>query len=99
MAISFEHRPNVLLVFGAAALVVLLAGCGRFRYSYAPVTTTSAEVAGHSAAIAAMPADGAKGELRIASLGVANVTPPSGAASAPFRARDFPDCGDDNAPR
>lgn len=75
-------RRVVLLL----AATMLVTGCSRLRYSYAPVTTKSAEMDGHSAAIIAVPPDDAKGELRIASLGVANVTPPSDVARAPFRA-------------
>lgn len=61
-----------------------LAACGQLRYSYAPVTTTSAEVEGHAGAI--VPIEGTKGELRLASLGVAQVTPPSNVNAKPFRA-------------
>lgn len=72
-------------VFGLCLATLLAGGCGRFRYSYAPVTTTSAVMEGVPAAVVTMPADGAKGELRIASLGVANVTPPPRVGVAPFR--------------
>jgi hypothetical protein len=65
-------------------LVPLLLGCGRFTYCYSPVTVTSAEVEGHAAALVPIPTDGATGELRIASLGVGVVTPPSRGPS--FRA-------------
>lgn len=83
---TFIGVLGALGALGALVLVTGSAGCGRLRYSYAPVTTTSAEVEGHSAALIDMPPDAAKGQLRIASLGVANVTPPSEVATGSFRA-------------
>jgi hypothetical protein len=63
-------------------LAVVSGACGNIRYAYAPVVTTSAEVEGHAAAVAPPPE---KGELRVASLGVAEVTPPSTIAGKSFR--------------
>ncbi|MDB5218553.1 MAG: hypothetical protein JWO86_6480 [Myxococcaceae bacterium] len=61
-----------------AAVVAALAltACTPTRYGYAPVTTTSAELEGSSAAVYAMPPDAPRGEVRIAMLGVAESSTP-----------------------
>lgn len=71
-------------VISLLLLALASTSCGQLRYAYAPVTTTSAEVEGHAAAI--LPIEDGKGELRVASLGVAQVTPPSNVGAKPFRA-------------
>jgi hypothetical protein len=82
--ISVASSPCTLRAFACwLVLALCCGGCGTLRYAYAPVTTTSAEVEGHAAAVAAI---SGKGELRVASLGVAEVTPPSTIAGKPFRA-------------
>ena len=50
---------------------VLLAGCAPDRYAYAPVTTSSADIDGASAAVYGVPPDAPRGEVRVAMLGVA----------------------------
>jgi hypothetical protein len=64
-------------------LALFFGACGTLRYAYAPVTTTSAELEGHAAAVAPIAENG---ELRLASLGVAEVTPPSTIAGKSFHA-------------
>lgn len=71
-----------LIVFVLAATSVV--ACGRLRYAYAPVTTTAAEIEGEPAVVAPMPPDVATGRLRVASLGVAPVSPPAGSGMASF---------------
>jgi len=54
---------------------VALTACAPTRYSYAPVTTTSAELAGASAAVYGMPPGAPRGDVRIAMLGVTSLGP------------------------
>lgn len=54
---------------------VALSACAPTRYSYAPVTTTSAELAGASAAVYGMPPGAPSGDVRIAMLGVTSMGP------------------------
>jgi hypothetical protein len=55
----------------AAALA--LTACAPARFSYAPVATTSADVAGMAAASYPVPSDAPNGEVHVAVLGVADV--------------------------
>lgn len=50
---------------------ILLAGCAPDRYTYAPVTTSSADLEGPSTAVYGVPPDAPRGEVRVAMLGVA----------------------------
>jgi len=54
------------------ALLMLGTACGQLRYTYAPASTTSAEMEGESAARVLLQGQAEPGELRIASFGVAN---------------------------
>lgn len=54
----------------AVVLAVAFSACSSTRYSYAPVTTTTAELSGASAAVYGMPPDAPRGEVRIAMLGL-----------------------------
>jgi hypothetical protein len=54
------------------ALLALGTACGDLRYTYTPVTTTSAEMEGESAARVVLQGNADSGELRIASFGVAD---------------------------
>ena len=57
-------------VCAAVAGAVLLTGCASDRYTYAPVTTSSADLEGVSAAVYGVPPDAPRGEVRVAMLGV-----------------------------
>ena len=57
-------------VCAAVAGAVLLTGCASDRYTYAPVTTSSAELEGVSAAVYGVPPVAPRGEVRVAMLGV-----------------------------
>lgn len=73
----------------AAAVVagaVVLSGCAPERYAYAPVTTSSAEIEGASAAVYGVPADAPRGEVRVAMLGVAAAPALGGAQETRSRA-------------
>jgi outer membrane murein-binding lipoprotein Lpp len=73
------------LCTAAVAGAVLLAGCAPDRYTYAPVTTSSADLEGASAAVYGMPPDAPRGEVRVAMLGVA-AAPALGAQETRSRA-------------
>jgi hypothetical protein len=70
----------------AVAGMVLLAGCAPDRYSYAPVTTSSADLEGASAAVYGVPPDAPRGEVRVAMLGVAAAPALGGAQETRSRA-------------
>lgn len=61
----------VLALAAVAALAV--AACGPTRYSYAPVTTTSADIVGHPAAEYPFPPDTPHGRVRLATFGIAQL--------------------------
>ena len=63
------------LLTSSILTAVALTACAPTRYSYAPVTTTSAELAGASAAVYGMPPGSPQGEVRIAMLGVTSMGP------------------------
>ena len=68
-----------LCLFAAAAIAsVALSACATTRYAYAPVTTTSADLAGASAAVYGIPPEAPRGEARIAMMGVSSLTAASG---------------------
>lgn len=58
----------ILLVAGALA-------CSTPRYSYAPVRATSADLAGAPAAIYSIPPDDPRGDVRLATFGMARLVP------------------------
>lgn len=62
------------LCTAVVAGAVVLSACAPERYAYAPVTTTSADLEGASAAVYGMPPDAPRGEVRIAMLGVGSST-------------------------
>ena len=65
-------------VCAAIAGAVLLTGCASDRYTYAPVTTSSADLDGVSAAVYGVPPDAPRGEVRVAMLGVGSAPAISG---------------------
>ena len=68
-------NPMKLCLLTAAFLTSVALSCAPTRYSYAPVTTSSAELAGASAAVYGMPPDSPRGDVRIAMLGVTSMGP------------------------
>lgn len=58
----------------AASLAASVIACGSRIYGYAPVTTTSAEIAGHPAAELPFPPDSPQGDVRLATLGLTQAT-------------------------
>jgi hypothetical protein len=62
------------LSLAAVIAAVALWGCAPTRYSYAPVTTTSADLEGASAAVYGMPPEAPRGDVRIAMLGVSSIS-------------------------
>ena len=65
----FHPSATVLSIL---AVALAMCGCGT-RYAYAPVTTTSAEVVGHPAADYPFPPEAPCGDVRLATLGLADV--------------------------
>ena len=66
-------------VLGVAAwLAVVVTACGSRIYGYAPVTTTGAEIVGHPTAELPFPPDSPQGNVRLATLGLAQATAESG---------------------
>jgi len=59
----------------AGALGLVLAACAPSGFVYAPVRTTSAEVEGAPAVVYDMPLHDAKGDVRVAMLGLAALQP------------------------
>jgi len=60
-----------LCLFAAAAMAsVALSACEPTRYAYAPVTTTSADLAGASAAVYGVPPGAPRGDVRVAMMGI-----------------------------
>lgn len=57
------------------AAVVILGACAPTRFVYAPVSTTSAEIAGAPAVVYALPPGDARGDARVAMLGIAMLQP------------------------
>lgn len=55
--------------------VAALFGCGPDTYTYAPVRTTSGDIAIEDAAVRAIPPDRPRGEVRVAALGVVALRP------------------------
>jgi hypothetical protein len=66
---------KLCLLTAAVLTSVALSACAPTRYSYAPVTTSSAELAGASAAVYGMPPGSPRGDVRIAMLGVTSIGP------------------------
>lgn len=58
----------------AAFTLLALSACAPTRYSYAPVTTTSADLVGASAAVYGVPPGAPRGEVRVAMLGIGSPT-------------------------
>lgn len=54
-------------------VAVALAACAPARFTYAPVATTSADIAGMAAASYPVPSDAPEGDVHVAVLGVADV--------------------------
>jgi hypothetical protein len=54
---------------------VALSSCAPTRYSYAPVTTTGADLGGASAAVYGVPPEAPRGDVRVAMLGISSVSP------------------------
>lgn len=67
-------------------LLVAAAACGGTQYTYAPATTSGAEIHGTRAAEYPAPANGASARVRVAALGVGEVEPPPEAIAPAFRA-------------
>ena len=63
------------LLTAAVITAVAVSACAPTRYSYAPVTTTSADLEGASAAVYGMPPEAPRGDVRIAMLGVSSMSP------------------------
>jgi hypothetical protein len=61
---------KLCLIAAAAITSAALAACAPTRYAYAPVTTTSADLAGASAAVYGLPPSAPRGEVRVAMMGV-----------------------------
>jgi len=59
----------------ALAVVLGMAACRGARYGYSPTQLTSAEIDGHAAAEEPVSAEGARGSLRIATLGIVDSVP------------------------
>jgi hypothetical protein len=57
--------------------VAALFGCGPDTYPYAPVRTTSGDIAMEDAAVRAIPPERPRGEVRVAALGVVALRPGS----------------------
>lgn len=58
----------------ALALALASTACAQqLRYSYAPTTLSSADLAGHAATVIEIPPEAPRGDLRIASLGIAEL--------------------------
>ncbi len=69
-----------LCLFAAAAIAsVALFACEPTRYAYAPVTTTSADLAGTSAAVYGVPPAAPRGDVRVAMMGISSLTAAEGA--------------------
>lgn len=66
---------KLCLLTAAVIAAVALSGCAPTRYSYAPVTTSSADLEGASAAVYGMPPESPRGDVRIAMLGVSSMSP------------------------
>lgn len=66
---------KLCLLTAAFLTSVALSACAPTRYSYAPVTTTSAELAGASAAVYGMPPGAPRGDVRVAMLGITSMGP------------------------
>jgi outer membrane murein-binding lipoprotein Lpp len=81
-----EAMKRYLCAAAVVAGVVLLAGCAPDRYAYAPVTTSSADLEGASAAVYGVPPDAPRGEVRVAMLGVASAPALGGAQETRSRA-------------
>jgi hypothetical protein len=58
----------------AASVLLALSACAPTRYSYAPVSTTGADLAGASAAVYGMPPESPRGDVRVAMLGIGSVS-------------------------
>jgi hypothetical protein len=58
---------------------VALSACEPTRYAYAPVTTTSADLAGASAAAYGIPPDAPRGDVRLAMMGISSLAATEGA--------------------
>jgi hypothetical protein len=74
--VHFETAEDEVMkryLCAALAGAVLLLGCAPDRYTYAPVTTSSADLEGVSAAVYGIPPDAPRGEVRVAMLGVGSV--------------------------
>jgi len=68
-----------LCLFAAAAIAsAALSACEPTRYAYAPVTTTSADLAGASAAVYGVPPGAPRGEVRVAMMGITSLAAASG---------------------
>lgn len=76
MQFSEAGEAMKLCLLTAAVLTsVALSACAPTRYAYAPVTTTSADLAGASAAVYAMPPGAPRGDVRVAMFGVTSLGP------------------------
>jgi hypothetical protein len=60
---------------GTAVLLVALAACNTNEYVYRPAVNTSAVVAGKPAANYALPPELPRGDMRLATMGLAEITP------------------------
>jgi hypothetical protein len=58
-----------------AVVLAVAVACSAERYAYAPVRTTSAELAGELAAIYALPPEAPRGEARVATFGITTLSP------------------------
>jgi hypothetical protein len=61
--------------FVVSFALAALSGCASERYTYAPVQTTSAEIAGEPAAVYAVPPESPRGDVRVATFGIAPLRP------------------------
>lgn len=66
-------RPFAIAL--AVALATSAVACTSERFTYAPVRTTSADVAGESGAVVRIPRDAPRGDVRVVTFGIAPLQP------------------------
>lgn len=72
------HRPALLL--GAFALALGLGACADERYIYQPTTLTNAVVNGRAASLYEIPPEAPRGDVRVATFGMADISPEGSSA-------------------